>query len=636
MITLPKYIQPIFVFVLTLIVASLFSTIAVDPHHDGIMLKPALDVANGKTLFKDTFTQYGALTTLLQAMAIKIFGEYLITIKLLTAFFYAMISILLWVIWSRFIPKWLCTLSCIIWLFLAPYYELIFYPWSSVYALFFLLLSAYFFVVFLEKRSEIFLFLSGFSAALAFWSRQPVGIFLYAALVFIICSLFLLLKTNYKKMIRNVGILTLGYISVFAGFFIWLIVNDALRDWYLQSIKLAHEFPKLIGRQFSLKLLFTSLFPQNLSFIWSLFPIVCLLVLPKLLINVWSKQKFTAEETIVFALLFVSFASWLQYYPVTCIRHTYWAAAPMIGILSYFIWSTLSYKNTLYRSLAILVVLFLLFHADIGARFKYANAKLKQDYVQINTPSIFTGMQMTKYDVSFFGRISNTINRYLENHPKTNLITIGTDALYLTLSKNNENFHPVYVSWDIINATIYPDYPEKLNNYIKNNKPLIFGKDRIYDGYVPIGIFEGGFLLMAPGTRDDIFDIHDFKYSSEDKVGQQSITPDGVNDYVINIVFSGKTGVINGIYVEIFDNQGQLKGKWDTFLNTPYQLCAIYDQNKQVLLGKSADVNFPFKTGDKLTLLLTGDNARIPGTRVEVTMFFNNGNYAKKSIVISN
>ena len=42
------------------------ASLGVDPHHDGIMLKPALDVLSGQVLFRDTFTQYGALTTYLQ------------------------------------------------------------------------------------------------------------------------------------------------------------------------------------------------------------------------------------------------------------------------------------------------------------------------------------------------------------------------------------------------------------------------------------------------------------------------------------------------------------------------------------------------------------------------------------------
>ncbi len=66
------------VFLGILIVAAHFARLDPDWHHDGILFKPAVDVAAGLSLFKETFTQYGALTTYLQAGAIAIFGKYLI------------------------------------------------------------------------------------------------------------------------------------------------------------------------------------------------------------------------------------------------------------------------------------------------------------------------------------------------------------------------------------------------------------------------------------------------------------------------------------------------------------------------------------------------------------------------------
>jgi hypothetical protein len=57
--------------------------IDVDVNHDGVMFKPALDVAEGRILFKESYSLYGALTIIIQATALTIFGKYLIVIKLL-------------------------------------------------------------------------------------------------------------------------------------------------------------------------------------------------------------------------------------------------------------------------------------------------------------------------------------------------------------------------------------------------------------------------------------------------------------------------------------------------------------------------------------------------------------------------
>jgi hypothetical protein len=58
----------------TVAVFTPFARLGIDPHHDGIMLKPALDVLAGETLFRDTFSQYGLGTTYMQAAALWLFG----------------------------------------------------------------------------------------------------------------------------------------------------------------------------------------------------------------------------------------------------------------------------------------------------------------------------------------------------------------------------------------------------------------------------------------------------------------------------------------------------------------------------------------------------------------------------------
>ena len=59
----------------------------VDPHHDGLMLKSAMDVAAGRVVFRDSFNQYGLLTPLLQGAAVRFFGAEIIVLRLLTVLF---------------------------------------------------------------------------------------------------------------------------------------------------------------------------------------------------------------------------------------------------------------------------------------------------------------------------------------------------------------------------------------------------------------------------------------------------------------------------------------------------------------------------------------------------------------------
>lgn len=323
------------VFFLTLTIVGSLSLTQVDPHHDGIMLKPAVDVANGKMLFRDTFSQYGALTTLIQALAIKLFGKYLIVIRLLTALFYGLISILLWLIYSRVLPKWLNTFSCIIWLLLGYFFingpSSLIYPWSTVYAVFSVLLSLYFLILFFERQHFIFLLLTGISTSLVFWFKINYGITSFFSILLIL----LVIKKNFTK---SILIFLLGYCIMHAIFFIWLIINNSLEDFYLQTIKLTFIFSNNISNDFFLIKLIKKLFQIGVkqTGIWPILPLTTLGILICSIYNFFKSNQTLLSDQIILAISFVSFGLWFGYYPVTSLFHTYLSSVLFIGMFTYF------------------------------------------------------------------------------------------------------------------------------------------------------------------------------------------------------------------------------------------------------------------------------------------------------------
>lgn len=134
----------VFFFILTFLVAAYYSVFDVDPHHDGAIFKPALDVSMGVMLYRDTFSQYGALFTLLTAAGLKIFGPYLLVLRLMAAFFYGLVAVMLWLLGERLLPRWLTSLVVLLWIGVAGYIGGWFLAWSSIYALFFQLAAVYF------------------------------------------------------------------------------------------------------------------------------------------------------------------------------------------------------------------------------------------------------------------------------------------------------------------------------------------------------------------------------------------------------------------------------------------------------------------------------------------------------------
>ena len=117
-INLQNALMVLVIFAITLFIASTFARLNWN-WHQVVMFKPALDFSEGKMLFKETFLEYGGLTTLIQSCALKIFGQRLLSIQLMTAVFYALTAVALWYVWGQFLPAWLSGVACLIWILLA-------------------------------------------------------------------------------------------------------------------------------------------------------------------------------------------------------------------------------------------------------------------------------------------------------------------------------------------------------------------------------------------------------------------------------------------------------------------------------------------------------------------------------------
>ena len=485
-----KYYQPVILFVLTLTVASIFSALNVDPHHQGNMFKPAFDVAHGQMLFRDTFTFYGALTTLLQAWALRIFGDYLIVIQIETAFFYGLISVCLYYLWINILPRWLTTISVVIWLFLAPYLKYIaatFLPWSSVYALFFQLFSLILVLRALREQSRLMIMLAGVVAILTFWCRQPVGIFHCASLIFFLATTPLIDGQPWKSAMKDCAFFIAGIVVASAPFFVWLYLNGAIHDMYLQSIKAAF----LLGGQISdvqfapnatpshnlLVRIIMALFAFNAfhqpTLLWTLLPIVCLSLLAMLAVKRWRNCSSVKNDLPLYGLLLVSMASWMQYYPFPCIRHCYWAATPMIGLFSYGAWQLCSFKKKNIQIIIVCLILASVFGYNIGTRIYYGYRKIAVFNKKIEEPKVLRGMYVQASDVIIFKAVSRSLNDAVKRNSPHYLVNMTWDPLYLTFIGPQKNFHPMHGSFDLWNINIYPDYRRLRAEFINTKHPVV-------------------------------------------------------------------------------------------------------------------------------------------------------------------
>ena len=132
-----------------------------DPHHWGLMLSNASDLASGKSPYKEIFIQYGILTTVIQSIAFMVGGN-LLSIIAITSLCYAIGLWGAYLLSKQILVNINTPLFVIAGLFLL--HPLAIYPWANYIACPFLFFGVY-------VTALIYIVLR-----LIFWNEFPIGI----------------------------------------------------------------------------------------------------------------------------------------------------------------------------------------------------------------------------------------------------------------------------------------------------------------------------------------------------------------------------------------------------------------------------------------------------------------------------
>jgi hypothetical protein len=538
-----------------------FIRIGVDPHHDGIMLKPALDVANGQVLFRDTFTQYGALTTYIQALFLKLFGPTLLSLRWSALGIYAATAGVLAVCWRAFLPPVLVLISIIYWLAMPNFYQpdIYFLSWSSVYAAFFQSLAYLFLIQSIRsKESRKSAFFSGVFAACTFLCRFPVGFFLFLALL-TSYALFVLLdwKNDLKLFLRSLFACAFGFTSVLAGFILELIYTHSFNEWVYQNFSwpaywaqsnssnlisnlqscflgnssrglaflailllftLTIHVLKRISKTtvyyrrgivlFGLGLTGMLLWSPTKRFIYSSldsgYPSgIMFSILGFFLMEMWTIFKDSQKangvrirknQLILIGSSLLAFASWLQYYPVPCGRHQFWALTPVLGIFIYSYYDKV-FKNKKFTSfvLAFLIVPV----ATIKLQQAGQSLRLSESMRPASGFPALKGILMEPHLAEDLSTLAGAVREYSSSHLERPILIESPDALYGTLTSRTENPGPLYVRWSF-NRDIVSDRKK----FIRYARPLIITQTGP-SAFLPANLNQ----LLHPGMSDYVQEL---------------------------------------------------------------------------------------------------------------------------------
>lgn len=464
-----------FLILFTCFVFGFFSLFYIDGAHDGIVLMPALEVLKGKILFKETFTQYGALFTWVHAVGLRLFGEHVLSLRLMTLLAYALTAVVLWESNRRFLPFRWNMLAFLLWISLAPVYWWFFHSWSSVFAALFQCLSALLAIRYIESRNSRYLVFSGVLASLVFWFRQPVGITHMMAMIGVIGILFF-----RSRLASRYALFLFGAIAGSFPILLILFLQGSLQDWWLQSMVMQVPFAQETrGISFVqlLKSLLATRYWRSIHeyWIWIALPLSSVLVF---CVSFYTEitGKASKLSRVLLVLSGASIASWHQYYPVTERLHFFWAATPMIGIFVYLLYRL---KRSFFPFFLFLVAM------NVALSFWHGIDRVKHGVAFTDRLSIIRGVPVTKEFRLFIEDTYDTMDAIFRSHPDLTYINDTNIAFYQFF--HPERFHAfrgVYVNWGRMTSTIYPDLPSMMEAYVKERRPLVFTRTpEKYEGY---------------------------------------------------------------------------------------------------------------------------------------------------------
>jgi hypothetical protein len=536
-----------------------FARLGLDSHHDGIMLKPALDVLSGQVLFRDTFMQYGALTAYLQVAALWLEPS-LISIRYLTVAAYVVTIAVLYVAWRRFLPRSLAVLSCGFFILFIPMYESdwlggywVLLPWSSVYALMFqaIALCALFNVI-RDKQPARWGLIVGAATAAVFWCRQPVGVVVTGSVGAIWLALHFAgwkpvtapKRTVLRRMIA-------GHLLVHGGLLGSIVLTQAGPEWWYQNFvwpsKMVGSLAPTQTFSFFLKpfpaiglflLMLAVAAPAWLTrfkflgsrrglgayyivlaglLAWQhdrvvpllalreggwgvLLPVVILVQAVVALVMVFRKgtEPWSPEYYLVAALAAFAAASLVQYYPLPDPWHAIWALAPGFGLVIHGFW-----RGSRLPAVAVAAVLTLALLPAVWTKFQSARRALSRPMIVLDRPDVLRGIRVPTAHAQRLDRIATIVEQVERHQPGIPSVLIGNDALFACFTRNLTNPSPYFVTWT---GLAEGDAYQKRWNYINQVRPLMFLHRAHWDAvgefyrkerYVPVVYFPEEALEIA-------------------------------------------------------------------------------------------------------------------------------------------
>jgi len=481
------FCREVLIFIFTAVFFCLFSRFAIDPHHDGVMLIPALKVAAGEVVFLDVFCQYGVLVPLLQGAAVAVFGGELLVIRLLTVLFYAGSSVLLYKLWRRYLPEKVSYSVPVMFVLLASCNIVTFHSWNSVYSLFFMLLSGEFLLRYFEKHrwGKWNLCIAGIAAGLTWACRTPCGAVTVFAAILVIDGLNWFTGKKAGEIFRESACYAAGALSVAVLFTGYIWFSGAWTDFIKQSFGYVADFVYERGGGGSWQYFCESMFPFYQNGYWfshtffAVMPLGAMVMLYFTLRRGILSGRSEMQKLLPFAaLLILGLGSWHQYYPVPCVRHLYWGGIPLFGAYLLMICRLFQNRKGIVKAVGaglILIMLLGIVPRVIGMYIRLRPQGWQPREVVGVRHILLSQQDRRLVDViTEFNELDVVKSRGVMNWSELSLFSVMMPPCTFD--------DPQFYRFE---TAVYPDYDARVFMYIMQNKPaVLIDHDVFIPGYV--------------------------------------------------------------------------------------------------------------------------------------------------------
>ena len=511
----------------------------VDSAHNGFFLKNAIDVREGRVLFRDSFNSYGLLSTLVHVVGLEIWGRRITSLLYVTLAFVVALGLGVYAVWCWVMPPWAAALVAALF-FLFNYR--IHLPWPNYIATCAIVPVAFALRASLRSgRRALWIAVAGAGVGVVFLARQTVAVPLLG-----VGGLFVAAVAPERSSARgaprapqDVALFFCGFGAALAPFFIYLIATSALHDWWIQSVRLIplwySPFAQ-VGDTFGARLAYgRHLLFDDVPVITTVALVSSVALLARRIAT--RREKADADLALLAA---ISAGMLAQMYPNEGLWRHVLALSVAFGWPIYWLYrigrsvggaTTVVLVGAGFLALAVPKILAV--RDEVRAAIEIeAHRELYFDYM--TEPEPFRGMWLPKAQAAMYRRIDAAIQAERVQRPDVQVIVANGDVLPLTFIRHNTGFNPMFtvypsLAWarivrgpidratdaerdaalaegryrnrfvsDTPNVLGYPDYWRDYASFLVAHRPLVVNSGEPVAGYETAAdvVFDGPASLL--------------------------------------------------------------------------------------------------------------------------------------------